>query len=324
MPPANFMEPGLEQTPEEIGNLLAAQKARDAALARLQPAPESFQPYTEEPLAAEEQPPAAETDKNEELSSVETPSTEAQPPDMAAALASDMAQKRLAARKIAAARSAIDAQLAALEKDLENIRRPKGGFTSFLKLNPLDVLDITMPSLNSKINNAYNSVKNARGAAKVRAIESAVAALKILKTALIVARIVASAIDAIFKWFGLALKTRYFGPFFFVPLIILIVLLPLLVLMLAIMYGLFENGSLTSEIKALRKKINDTLSKLEKELDNEKKKISLREQRHKLEAQEQALQQSTQISAAPPPGPPPAPAAPKTPPLPPQRPAPTA
>lgn len=278
----------MEQTPEEIGNLLAAQKARDAALARLQPANDNFQPYTEEPLVEEEKPPAPETAEDAGYEEPAAPAEE-QTPDIAAALASDLAQKRAVAKKIAAEKSAVDAKLAELEKDLENIRRPKGGFTSFLKLNPFDMLDLAMPSLNGKINNAYSSVKNARGAAKIRAIESAVAALKILKAALIVARLVASVIDAIFKWFGLALKTRYFGPFFFVPLIILIILIPLLVPMLAVIYGIFEIGSLTSEIKALRKKINDTLSKLEKELDNEKKKISLREQRQKLETQERAL-----------------------------------
>lgn len=278
MPPANFMEPGLEETPENIGNILAAQKAKDR-----------FQPYTEEPISEGEETPAPGQEAKQTSYQTTASPEPAQEIDIAGALASDMARKRAVAKKIAAQKSAIDAKLAELEKDLENIRRPKGGFTSFLKLNPFDMLDLAMPSLNGKINNAYNSVKSARGAAKVRAIESAVAALKILKAALILARLVASVIDAIFKWFGLALKTRYFGPFFFVPLIILIILIPLLVPMLAVMYGIFEIGSLTSEIKALRKKINDTLSKLEKELANEKKKISLREQRQKLETQEQAI-----------------------------------
>ena len=104
------------------------------------------------------------------------------------------------------------------------------------------------------------------------------------------ARLVAAVIDAVIKWFSWCLKTRYFGPFFFIPLIILIVLIPLLLPFFAVMYAAFEFGSLTSEVKATRKKINQTLDKLEKELANEKKKMNLRKQRQDLAAQEQNLQ----------------------------------
>ena len=266
---------------------------------RTQSANDNFQPYTEEPLNdnAEADLPDEET---QETGYQETaPAEPAQEIDVAAAMASAMAQKRIAAKKIAGQRSAIDKQLAELEKQLENIRRPKGGFTSFLKLNPFDMLDLAMPSLNAKINSAYNSVKGARGTAKISAIGSAVATLKILKAALIVARLVAGVIDAIFKWFSWCLKTRYFGPFFFVPLIILIILIPILLPLFAVMYAAFEFGSLTSEVKALREKINQTLEKLEKELANEKKKMSLRKQRQDLAAQEENLQQPASLPAAP-------------------------
>ena len=288
----NFMNPGQPETPENIGNFLAAQKAKDAGALRTQPAANnSFRPYTEEGMTNEDTGLPANDEESPPTGYQETaPAEPAQEIDVAAAMARDVAQKRAAAKKIAGQRSAIDKQLAELEKQLENIRRPKGGFTSFLKLNPFDMLDLAMPSLNAKINSAYNSVKGARGEAKILAIGSAVAALKILKAALIVARLVASVIDAIFKWFSLCLKTRYFGPFFFVPLIILIILIPILLPFFAIMYAAFEFGSLTSEVKATRKKINQTLDKLEKELANEKKKMNLRKQRQDLAAQEQNLQ----------------------------------
>ena len=290
----NFMNPGQPETPENIGNFLAAQKAKDAGALRTQPAANnSFRPYTEEGMTNEDTGLPANDEESPPTGYQESAPQEPKPKinaDTAKATAVEIEQKKAIAKKIAGQRSAIDKQLAELEKQLENIRRPKGGFTSFLKLNPFDMLDLAMPSLNAKINSAYNSVKGARGEAKILAIGSAVAALKILKAALIVARLVASVIDAIFKWFSLCLKTRYFGPFFFVPLIILIILIPILLPFFAVMYAAFEFGSLTSEVKATRKKINQTLDKLEKELANEKKKMNLRKQRQDLAAQEQNLQ----------------------------------
>lgn len=310
----NFMDPGQTDSPEYIGNFLAAQRARDAGAARTQ-----FQPYDKGPVNDNNIP--QEEEGGPDFNTVEqnwfnegdqqSQLIEQQQTDIAAAMSRDAAQKRATRLKIAAQKHKIDKQLSELEQQLENLRRPKGGF---LKFNPLDMIDTLMPSLNGKINNAYSSVKSAKGTAKISAIESAVAALKTLKAALIVARLVASVIDAVFKWFGLAAKTRYFGPFFFVPLIILFIVTPLLVPMMAVMYGIFEIGMLTSEIKALRKKINDTLSKLEKELENEKKKMSLRKQRQSLETQEQSFGQPTRFAA---PGPASAAAAPKAPPLPP-------
>ena len=318
------MDPGQKETPDNIGNLLAKERALSAGAARTKSTEDNFQAYTENNYAGKPENDNEEEGEDSQAAAdnfamapandnAQNNAEQEQKTNMAAAIASDMAQKKAARRKIGMRRNVIDKRMAELEKDLENIRRPKGGFTSFLKLNPFDMLDLVMPSLNSKINNASNSVKNARGAAKIRAIESAVAALKILMITLLMAYVPASVIDAIFKWFGLALKTRYLGPFFFVPLIILIILIPLLVPMLAVMYGIVKIGNLTSEIKAVRKRIKKTLANLEKELDNEKKKMDLRKQRQDLTAQEQAVQNSPLPTA-------PMPTAAKAPPLqPPQK-----
>lgn len=306
MAPANFMEPGVEGTPENIGNILAAQKAKDR-----------FQPYTEEPISEDEETPAPGQEAAQAGYQTTAPPEPEQETGIAAAMASDVAQKRAALRKIAAQKSAIDKQLAELEKELENIRRPKGGLTSFLKLNPFDLLDFVMPSLSAKINNAYNSVKDARGKQKIAAIDAAIKSLKVLKAFLIIARLVAGVIDAIFKWFSWCMKTPYLGPGMLVALPLLIILIPIIWPVLAVIYIAFEFGGLTSEIKALRKKINETVAKLEKELANEKKKMALRRQRDERTAQEQALLQPTPSPASS------APATPKplpqAPPLPPQQ-----
>jgi hypothetical protein len=274
-----------EETQDEMGNFLAADKARSAGNLRTNAANDNYQPYTEEPAndnntpqeEAEEETTADFQAKGgaEQNTKAQQQAQLAEQEQMDIALAMEMSRQRQALQ-LAKERQKAETELEELEKDLTDFKDSKlGGILKIFQPRLTILIDILIAEMKKQANKLDDKAKIAYYTTLIVTVTSLIAIFRALK--FFVAIMDAAVVDKI-SCLRLIIMTIYTIILPIIILLISIIYVPFLVILFLIGKIPLLKGTLTPPVGALIEKLKKQRAAWEVELEKAKKRVAKRKQ----------------------------------------------
>ena len=268
MAQANFMEPGVEETPEDIGNSLAAERAK------------KFKPYEDETEAANDNAsPAEPADDNQpqpytsETDAPETANDNDSPEQIALDLASNKQEKLMRIQK---KKQELEEELTKLEEALTKFKTSKlGGFLKIFQ-HPINLLIDTL------LEQIEKQKRKMADKARIALLTGAIITISSLIIMLTALKIMAAFLDAVIvDKFSCGRACFCCLPTIIIPIIIILIS-PLWIMFLGLIFFIgvipLLKGVLTKNVIALIKDLKKRKAVWQEELAKLKKKVALRKQ----------------------------------------------
>ncbi|TSC83916.1 MAG: hypothetical protein G01um101413_719 [Parcubacteria group bacterium Gr01-1014_13] len=286
MPEGSEEQKNLMGQPSDMGNLLAAEKAKSAGEQRTADA-DNYEPYQEQPEEDGGAQNQVEEDQDTEAEQAENQQAQLAAQEQAEVAIAMAAGKQRQQRQLQAQRQKLEGQLEELEKELTDFKNSKlGGFLKIFQPRINVLIDILIEQMKKQVNKLADEAKIAFYTGLIVTITSLIAILTAMK-------FLAAFLDAVivvpYSCIRLIIMTFYTCV---IP-IILILISPIYISFLVILFLIGKipllKGTLTKVLTEIIEKLKNQRTAWQAEVEKLKKKVTLKKQIKNLKKMESQI-----------------------------------